>query len=96
MGPAGGSEQHSLSPQLEAQLEDAVAEASKERKLREHSENFSKQVESELEALKVAPRVSSRGRGARPWSLAAAGRESREPGVEARGRLSLLRTRAFT
>lgn len=41
--------------QLEAQLEDAVAEASKERKLREHSENFSKQIESELEALKVVP-----------------------------------------
>lgn len=39
--------------QLEARLEDAVAEASRERKLREHSENFSKQVESELEALKV-------------------------------------------
>ena len=35
VGPAGGSEQHSLSPQLEAQLEDAVAEASKERKLRD-------------------------------------------------------------
>lgn len=44
--------------QLEARLEDAVAEASRERKLREHSENFSKQVESELEALKV---VSARG-----------------------------------
>lgn len=41
--------------QLEARLEDTVAEASRERKLREHSENFSKQVESELEALKVVP-----------------------------------------
>lgn len=41
--------------QLEARLEDAVAEASRERKLREHSESFSKQVESELEALKVVP-----------------------------------------
>lgn len=41
--------------QLEARLEDAVAEASKERKLREHSESFSKQLESELEALKVEP-----------------------------------------
>lgn len=41
--------------QLEAQLEDAIAEASKERTLREHSESFSKQVESELEALKVPP-----------------------------------------
>ncbi|XP_012579821.1 PREDICTED: serine/threonine-protein kinase MRCK beta [Condylura cristata] len=38
---------------LEAQLEAAMAEASRERKLREHSENFSKQMESELEALKV-------------------------------------------
>lgn len=39
--------------QLEAQLEEVVAEASKERKLREHSEVFSKQLENELEALKV-------------------------------------------
>uniref|UniRef100_A0A8C5PPX3 non-specific serine/threonine protein kinase n=1 Tax=Leptobrachium leishanense TaxID=445787 RepID=A0A8C5PPX3_9ANUR len=39
--------------ELEAQLEDASAEASKERKLREHSEIYSKQLESELEALKV-------------------------------------------
>ncbi|CAH2328550.1 serine threonine- kinase MRCK beta isoform X1 [Pelobates cultripes] len=39
--------------ELEAQLEDASAEASKERKLREHSELFSKQLESELEALKL-------------------------------------------
>jgi hypothetical protein len=30
-----------------------MAEASKERKLREHSESFCKQMESELEALKV-------------------------------------------
>lgn len=45
--------------QLGAQLEDAVAEASKERKLREHSENFSKQIGSELEALKVAPHLPS-------------------------------------
>ena len=73
MGPAGGSEQHSLPPQLEAQLEDAVAEASKERKLREHSENFSKQVESELEALKVAPERCRKsppegaGPGRGPW-----------------------------
>uniref|UniRef100_A0A8C2SCS6 non-specific serine/threonine protein kinase n=1 Tax=Capra hircus TaxID=9925 RepID=A0A8C2SCS6_CAPHI len=49
--------------ELEAQLEDAVAEASKERKLREHSENFSKQVESELEALKVM-KQGGRGPGA--------------------------------
>ncbi|KFW77321.1 Serine/threonine-protein kinase MRCK beta, partial [Manacus vitellinus] len=39
--------------ELEAQLEEVVAEASKERKLREHSEVFSKQLENELEALKV-------------------------------------------
>ncbi|XP_077179865.1 serine/threonine-protein kinase MRCK beta isoform X4 [Paroedura picta] len=39
--------------ELEAQLDDARAEASKERKLREHSEIFSKQVESELETLKL-------------------------------------------
>lgn len=45
--------------QLEAQLEDAVAEASKERALREHSESFSKQVESELQALKVPPASSA-------------------------------------
>ncbi|XP_034169646.2 serine/threonine-protein kinase MRCK beta isoform X2 [Pangasianodon hypophthalmus] len=39
--------------ELEAQLEDSRAEASKERKLREHSEVYSKQLESELETLKV-------------------------------------------
>uniref|UniRef100_A0A8C4T582 non-specific serine/threonine protein kinase n=1 Tax=Erpetoichthys calabaricus TaxID=27687 RepID=A0A8C4T582_ERPCA len=39
--------------ELEAQLEDALAEASKERKLREHSDSYSKQLESELETLKV-------------------------------------------
>ncbi|XP_036847821.2 serine/threonine-protein kinase MRCK beta isoform X1 [Manis javanica] len=48
--------------ELEAQLEDAVAEASKERRLREHSENISKQVASELEALKT--KQGSRGPGA--------------------------------
>lgn len=46
---------HVLLLQLEAQLEEAVAEASRERKLREHSESFSKQMETELEALKVEP-----------------------------------------
>ncbi|XP_047591357.1 serine/threonine-protein kinase MRCK beta isoform X3 [Lutra lutra] len=51
-----------LRKELEARLEDAVAEASRERKLREHSENFSKQVESELEALKMKQGV--RGPGA--------------------------------
>lgn len=40
--------------QLEAQLDDAKAEASKERKLREHSEVYSKQLETELESLKVS------------------------------------------
>uniref|UniRef100_A0A8C0J8Z3 Serine/threonine-protein kinase MRCK beta n=1 Tax=Chelonoidis abingdonii TaxID=106734 RepID=A0A8C0J8Z3_CHEAB len=49
---AGSSSWFSFS-QLEAQLEDATAEASKERKLREHSEIFSKQLENELEALKL-------------------------------------------
>ncbi|KAM9191491.1 serine/threonine-protein kinase MRCK beta isoform 1-T1 [Mergus octosetaceus] len=39
--------------ELEAQLEEVAAEASKERKLREHSEAFSKQLENELEALKL-------------------------------------------
>ncbi|XP_069772571.1 serine/threonine-protein kinase MRCK beta isoform X2 [Narcine bancroftii] len=39
--------------ELEAQLEDSIAEASKERKLREHSEIYSKQLESEVEALKL-------------------------------------------
>ncbi|KGL84048.1 Serine/threonine-protein kinase MRCK beta, partial [Tinamus guttatus] len=39
--------------ELEAQLEEVAAEASKERKLREHSEVFSKQLENELEALKL-------------------------------------------
>lgn len=39
--------------ELEAQLEDSIAEASKERKLREHSEAYSKQLESEVEALKL-------------------------------------------
>ncbi|XP_053113811.1 serine/threonine-protein kinase MRCK beta isoform X4 [Hemicordylus capensis] len=39
--------------ELEAQLDDAAAEASKERKLREHSEIFSKQLENELETLKL-------------------------------------------
>uniref|UniRef100_A0A672PPC8 non-specific serine/threonine protein kinase n=1 Tax=Sinocyclocheilus grahami TaxID=75366 RepID=A0A672PPC8_SINGR len=39
--------------ELESKLEDARAEASKERKLREHSEVYSKQLESELETLKV-------------------------------------------
>uniref|UniRef100_A0A8C4E383 non-specific serine/threonine protein kinase n=1 Tax=Dicentrarchus labrax TaxID=13489 RepID=A0A8C4E383_DICLA len=44
--------------ELEAQLDDAKAEASKERKLKEHSEVYSKQLETELESLK-----SQQGRG---------------------------------
>nr|XP_020649293.1 serine/threonine-protein kinase MRCK beta isoform X3 [Pogona vitticeps] len=39
--------------ELETQLDDALAEASKEHKLREHSEIFCKQLENELETLKV-------------------------------------------
>ncbi|KAI1897952.1 hypothetical protein AGOR_G00088590 [Albula goreensis] len=39
--------------EVESQLEDARSEASKERKLREHSETYSKQLERELETLKV-------------------------------------------
>ncbi|XP_062824578.1 serine/threonine-protein kinase MRCK beta isoform X9 [Anolis carolinensis] len=39
--------------ELEAQLDDAIAEASKEHKLREHSEIFCKQLENELETLKL-------------------------------------------
>ncbi|XP_041721975.2 serine/threonine-protein kinase MRCK beta-like isoform X2 [Coregonus clupeaformis] len=49
--------------ELEAQLEDAKAEASKERKLREHSEVYSKQLEMELETLKVKQQGSGRGAG---------------------------------
>uniref|UniRef100_A0AAY5EWH6 non-specific serine/threonine protein kinase n=1 Tax=Electrophorus electricus TaxID=8005 RepID=A0AAY5EWH6_ELEEL len=41
---------------LEAQLEDARGEASKERKLREHSEVYSKQLEGELETFKGSGR----------------------------------------
>ncbi|XP_058511445.1 serine/threonine-protein kinase MRCK beta isoform X1 [Ochotona princeps] len=48
-----------LRKELEAQLEDAVAEASKERKLREHSDSLCRQLERELEALKV--KQGSRG-----------------------------------
>nr|XP_046229511.1 serine/threonine-protein kinase MRCK beta isoform X1 [Scatophagus argus] len=56
------------SKELEAQLDDSKAEASKERKLREHSEVYSKQLETELESLK-----SQQGRGA-----AAGGTESQQ------------------
>uniref|UniRef100_A0A8B9PUR6 Serine/threonine-protein kinase MRCK beta n=1 Tax=Apteryx owenii TaxID=8824 RepID=A0A8B9PUR6_APTOW len=46
-------EKQDLNRKLQAQLEEVAAEALKERKLREHSEVFSKQLENELEALKV-------------------------------------------
>ncbi|XP_043929523.1 serine/threonine-protein kinase MRCK beta-like [Protopterus annectens] len=39
--------------ELEAQLEEVSAEASKERKLREHSDLYTKQLEGEIETLKV-------------------------------------------
>ncbi|KAM7396076.1 hypothetical protein PAMA_007377 [Pampus argenteus] len=54
--------------ELEAQLDDAKAEASKEKKLKEHSEVYSKQLETELESLK-----SQQGRG-----VAAGGAESQQ------------------
>ncbi|XP_053301323.1 serine/threonine-protein kinase MRCK beta isoform X3 [Pleuronectes platessa] len=54
--------------ELEAQLDDTKAEASKERKLREHSEVYSKQLETELESLK-----SQQGRG-----VAVGGAESQQ------------------
>uniref|UniRef100_A0A4W5P069 non-specific serine/threonine protein kinase n=1 Tax=Hucho hucho TaxID=62062 RepID=A0A4W5P069_9TELE len=49
--------------ELEAQLEDAKAEASKQHKLRVHSEVYSKQLEMELETLKVKQLGSARGSG---------------------------------
>ncbi|KAJ8356294.1 hypothetical protein SKAU_G00190880 [Synaphobranchus kaupii] len=39
--------------EVEARLEDTRAEASKERKLREHSESYSKHLESELDMMKM-------------------------------------------
>lgn len=39
---------------LEVHTETLVAEASKDRKLREQSEHYSKQLENELEGLKVS------------------------------------------
>ncbi|XP_078130739.1 serine/threonine-protein kinase MRCK beta isoform X3 [Sander vitreus] len=50
--------------ELEAQLDDSKAEASKEKKLREHSEVYSKQLETELQSLK-----SQQGRGAAAWGV---------------------------
>ncbi|XP_024147044.1 serine/threonine-protein kinase MRCK beta isoform X2 [Oryzias melastigma] len=54
--------------ELEAQLDEAKAEASKERKLRENSEVYSKQLETELQGLK-----HQQGQGS-----AAAGAESQQ------------------
>lgn len=42
-----------LSFQLEALAEEQAAEAQKERKLRERTEQFSRQLEEELEGMKV-------------------------------------------
>lgn len=39
--------------QMEAQAEEQAAEAQKERKLRERNEQYSRQLEEELEGLKV-------------------------------------------
>uniref|UniRef100_A0A1A8B2E4 non-specific serine/threonine protein kinase n=1 Tax=Nothobranchius furzeri TaxID=105023 RepID=A0A1A8B2E4_NOTFU len=55
--------------ELEAQLDETKAEASKERKLRENCEDYSKQLELELQSLK-----SQQGRGA----AAAGGAESQQ------------------
>lgn len=86
----GASEPRFPVLQLEARLEDAVAEASKERKLREHSESFSKQLESELEALKVEPLGPAPTSscdppcrlGTRPRSGLSAGGPSSRPGLQ--------------
>ena len=40
--------------QMEAQTEEQAAEAQKERKLRERNEQYSRQLEEELEGLKVS------------------------------------------
>lgn len=40
--------------QMEAQAEEQAAEAQKERKLRERNEQYSRQLEEELEGLKVS------------------------------------------
>ncbi len=42
-----------FSSQLEAQAEERAAEAQKERKLRERNEQYSRQLEDELEGMKV-------------------------------------------
>ncbi len=42
-----------FSSQLEAQAEEQAAEAQKERKLRERNEQYSRQLEEDLEGMKV-------------------------------------------
>ena len=51
----------SVHRQMEAQTEEQAAEAQKERKLRERNEQYSRQLEEELEGLKVSPQVSKIG-----------------------------------
>lgn len=43
---------------MEVQAEEQSAEAQKERKLRERNEQYSRQLEEELEGLKVSPTES--------------------------------------
>lgn len=45
--------------QMEAQTEEQAAETQKERKLRERNEQYSRQLEEELEGLKVSPQMHS-------------------------------------
>lgn len=45
--------------QMEAQAEEQAAEAQKERKLRERNEQYSRQLEEELEGLKVSLQTES-------------------------------------
>lgn len=52
MGQKVNKESLSLS-QLEARLDDSRSEASTERKLREHSQVYAKELEAELQRLKV-------------------------------------------
>lgn len=46
-----------LRRELEARIEDAIAEASKERKLRERSEEYCRQVQEESDRLRVVRTV---------------------------------------
>lgn len=45
--------------QLEAQAEEQAAETQKEKKLRERNEQYSRQLEEELEGLKASPETVS-------------------------------------